>query len=110
MILIVPNLLNLLKLLSKFIFTLQCFLINKYMAHAPLENPVSEQYRKLQIDRIPIIETKETFDYKKLLADCLIKNSKIISPVNHRGKHLPPVGTVCPIMCEITIIEVVNNG
>ena len=97
MIHIVTLLLKLIKLLSKFLFTLQCFLINRYLANSPLENPVSEQYRMLQIDIMPVIENRKLFDYKKLLADYLIKNGKPFSPVNRRSMHLPPEGTICPI-------------
>lgn len=59
MIYIVPHLLKLIKLLRKFLFHLQCFLINRYMANSLSDNPISEQYRKLKIDQFPIIELKE---------------------------------------------------
>ena len=67
------------------------------MANVLSENPVSEQYRKLQIDSMPIIEFKELKDYKKLLDDYLTQNCKPLKPVNRRSEYLPPKGTVCPI-------------
>ena len=97
MIHIVPHLLRLIKLLNKILFKLQCFLVNRYMDNSPSDNPVSEKYRALQIDAFPIIEKRQLHDYKKLLDDYSQKHGKPLKPVNRRGKHLPPDGTLCPI-------------
>ena len=97
MIHIVPHILRLIKLLNKILFKFQCFLVNRYMANTPADNPVSEQFRQLQIDAIPIVEKREMLDHKQLLKNYYEEHDKVLKPVNHRGKNVPPEGTVCPI-------------
>lgn len=94
---IIPLILKLIKYLNKNLFLLQCFLVNKYMEKSPSDNPVSEKYRALKIDAMPIIEKRQLHDYNQLLKDYLEKHGKPLKPVNRRSKFLPPPGTVCPI-------------
>jgi len=93
---IVPQLLKIIKLLEKFLFNLKCFLINRYLANSPVENPVREQYRQFQADIMPVMESREILDYIKLIKDYKTENGKPLKPINRRGKHLPPEGTICP--------------
>ena len=74
MIYIVPCLLKLIKLLNKILFKLQCFLIDRYMQNSPSDNPVSEKYRKLRIDAMPIVEQRQLYDYRYLLNEYLEKS------------------------------------
>lgn len=97
MIYIVPYLLKLIKFLNKILFKLQCFLVNRYMHNSPSDNPVSEIYRKLKVDAMPVIEQRQLYDYRHLLNEYLNKHGKPLKPVNRRGKFLPPPDTVCPI-------------
>lgn len=94
---IITYLLRIIKSLSKFLFKVQCFLVNRYMANSPSDNPVSEKYRALKIDEMPIIEKRQLYDYKHLLSDYLEKHGKPIKPIEHRGNNIPPQGTVCPV-------------
>lgn len=97
MIYIVPHLLNLIKFLNKILFKLQCFLVDRYMHNSPSDNPVSEKYRTLRVDAMPIVEQRQLYDYRHLLNEYLKKHGKPLKPVNRRSKFLPPSGTVCPI-------------
>ena len=86
---IIPLILKLIKYLNKNLFLLQCFLVNKYMEKSPSDNPVSEKYRALKIDAMPIIEKRQLHDYNQLLKDYLEKHGKPLKPVNRRSKFLP---------------------
>lgn len=97
MIYIVPYLLSLIKFLGKILFKLQCFLVNRYMKVSPSDNPISEKYRKLSIDAMPIIEQRQLYDYRQLLDVYLKGHGKPLKPVNRRSKFLPPPGTTCPV-------------
>jgi putative transposase len=94
---IVPHLLRLIKLLNKILFKLQCFLINRYMDKSPSDNPVSERYRALQIDAMPVVEKRKLYDHNYLLNEYLQKHGKPLKPVNRRSRFLPPHGAICPI-------------
>jgi putative transposase len=94
---IVPQLLKLIKLLNKILFKIQCFLVNRYMDISPSDNPVSEKYRALNIDTMPVVEQRQLYDHKVLLNKYIEKHGKPLKPVNRRSKFLPPSGTVCPI-------------
>lgn len=79
------------------------------MANTPLDNPVSEQYRKLKIDTMPIIEYKELQDYNKILQEYLAKHGKPLKPVNRRSSILPPDGITCPI-CNAPYQYIFDNS
>lgn len=94
---IIPFILKLIKYLNKILFKFECFLVNKYIKNDSSDNPVSERYRTMQVDEMPIVEKRVLLDYKKLLADYYEKHGKHLKPVNRRSKYLPPKGSVCPI-------------
>ena len=48
------------------------------MANSPSDNPVSEKYRALKIDEMPIIEKRQLYDYKHLLSDNLKKKGNLL--------------------------------
>lgn len=106
---IILVLLDLIKFLNRILFNLQSFLICRYLDDSALDNPVSEKYRKFQIDAMPVIEKRELLDYKKLLKDYLAKHGKVLKPVNRRSKHLPPVGIVCPF-CQAPYEYIFDNS
>ncbi|WP_275266289.1 hypothetical protein [Calorimonas adulescens] len=37
------------------------------MVNSPSDNPVSERYRKLKVDAMPIVEKRQLYDYRQLL-------------------------------------------
>ena len=96
---IISFILTLIKYLNKILFKFQTFLVNKYMKNDPSENPISEQYRKLQIDGMPIVEQKQLYDHKILLNNYQKTHGKPLKPVNRRSKFLPPKEASCPICC-----------
>jgi len=67
------------------------------MQNFPSDNPVSEKYRTLKVDAMPIIEKRELYDYKQLLNKYLEEHGKPLKPVNRRSKFLPPANALCPI-------------
>lgn len=58
--LVVPYLLMMIKFLNKVLFNFQCFLVEKFLQNSPSDNPVSEKYRALRVDAMPIIEKRES--------------------------------------------------
>jgi len=103
---IISFILVLIKYLNKFLFKFQTFLVNKYMKNDPSENPISEKYRRLQIDGMPIVEQKQLYDHKILLDKYLQTHGKPLKPVKRRSKFLPPDGLTNTFMT--TPVEEVN--
>lgn len=64
---IISFILVFIKYLNKILFKLQIFLVNKYVKNDASQNPVSEKYRKLRTDGIPVIEQRQLYDHKILL-------------------------------------------
>lgn len=56
----------------------------------------SPKYKKLTIDKPPVIKVVETTDYKKILAETLILTGKPIKPVARRKVSTVPHSAVCP--------------
>ena len=56
----------------------------------------SPKYKKLTVDKLPIIKTFKKLDYKQLLDDYKITHGKDKKPVNSRGKHPISPDTICP--------------
>lgn len=86
--LVVPYLLMLIKFLNGVLFKFQCFLVEKFLQNSPSDNPVSEKYRALRVDAMPIIETRELLDYRQLLSKYLKEHGKPLKPVNRRIHNL----------------------
>ena len=95
--LVAVYLLMLIKFLNRVLFKFQCFLVDRFLQNSPSDNPVSEKYRALRVDAMPIIEKRELLDYRQLLSKYLKERGKPLKPVNRRSKYLPPLGTICPI-------------
>ncbi|NPV44262.1 MAG: DDE-type integrase/transposase/recombinase [Firmicutes bacterium] len=107
--LVVPYLLMLIKFLNKILFRFQCYLVNKFLQNSPSDNPVSEKYRVLRVDAMPIIEKRVLYDYRQLLSKYLDEHGKPLKPVNRRSKYLPPPDTVCPI-CSAPYEYIYDNA
>lgn len=56
----------------------------------------SPKYNKYAIDKLPVLKYFNPLDYKKLLIEYRNSHGKELKPVNLRGKHPIPEGTVCP--------------
>ena len=78
------------------------FLFNFIVKNIPLKFKVkddslfSPKYKKLQVDKLPVIKTFEKKDYKQLLKIYLNEHSKPLKPINHRGKNTVPSDIHCP--------------
>lgn len=79
------------------------------MSNSSSDNPVSEKYRSLTIDAMPIVEKRQLYDYKKLLDNYFEKHGKPLKPVKHRSEHLPSKGIVCPI-CNAPYEYIYDNA
>lgn len=56
----------------------------------------SPKYKKLTVDKLPIIKTFEHLDYNQLLNEYKLANGKDKKPVNPRGKNPVTPDTVYP--------------
>lgn len=56
----------------------------------------SPKYKKLTVDKLPIIKTFENLDYKQLLREYKTTHGKDKKPVNSRGKNPISPNTICP--------------
>jgi transposase-like protein len=69
----------------------------------------SPKYKKLSVDKLPIIKTFENLDFKKLLKEYRIANGKDKKPVNPRGKNPVSPDTFCP-RCGAPHIYIYDNA
>lgn len=68
----------------------------------------SPKYKKLTVDKLPIIKTFEKLDYKQLLNEFKNTHGKDKKPVNSRGKNPVSSDTVCPY-CGAPYIYIYDN-
>jgi hypothetical protein len=71
------------------------FIVKNIPLKAPKYNITSPKYKKLTVDKLPIIKTFENLDYKQLLNEDNIANGKDKKSVNPRDKNLVSPDTVC---------------
>jgi len=82
---------------SKIIIYLMWSLVGKFPSKGLYEQPVRKEYRKLQVDAMPIIETVEKLDFNHLLNDYLMKHGKPLKPVRRHKNSIPISNDViCP--------------
>ncbi|WP_344914219.1 DDE-type integrase/transposase/recombinase, partial [Amphibacillus indicireducens] len=76
------------------------------------DEPVNKPYRKLEVDDMPIIETLEKLDYKKLLVDYQTKHDKPLKPVVRRKNSVVkvPARLTCPKCSAPSNYLYANNG
>ena len=68
----------------------------------------SPKYKKLTVDKLPVIKTFEKLDYKKLLEEYFKIHGKNIKPVNPRGKNPVLPDTICA-RCGAPHIYIYDN-
>lgn len=73
-------------------------IIGKNVSYNPKEHkPIDKKYRKLQVDKQPIIEKIDKLDYRKILDEYLKINNKELKPIKPRkGKKTVPNNITCP--------------
>lgn len=84
------------QLLLSQINQLLIFIAKNIPLNSPKYDITSPKYNKHTVDKLPIIKTFKTFDYKQLLREFKDLHGKDKSPVNSRGKNPVSPGTICP--------------
>ena len=97
------------QLLLSQINQLLVFIVKNIPLKAPKYDMTSPKYKKLTVDKLPIIKTFENLDYKQLLNEYKIANGKDKKPVNPRGKNPVAPDTVCP-RCGATHNYIYDNA
>ena len=87
-------------------------ILGKSVARGLYDEPVNKPYRKLEVDDMPIIETLEKLDYKKLLVDYQTKHDKPLKPVVRRKNSVVkvPARLTCPKCSAPSDYLYANNG
>ena len=81
----------------KIIYYLVWIILGKYSLKKFYDEPVRKEYRKLQVDSMPVIEAFERLDYTQILKDHLLKHGKPLSPILRRKGSLP-VSKTFPVL------------
>jgi putative transposase len=81
----------------KIIIYLVWIILGKYSLKKFYDEPVRKEYRKLQVDSMPVVESFERLDYIQLLKDHLTEHGKPLKPVlRRRGCLSVPEDILCP--------------
>jgi len=76
---------------------LYILLVGKALLTPAADEPTRKEYRKLQVDRLPIFEIPEKLDYKVLLNEYYQSHNKELQPVKQRNdKPAIPKDVKCP--------------
>ncbi|BAM47523.1 DDE-type integrase/transposase/recombinase [Amphibacillus xylanus] len=108
----ITYLLQFIKFQEKIIYALLGILLGKSVAKAPFDEPVNKPYRKLQVDDMPVIETLEKLDYKKLIHDYKVEHGKVLKPITRRKNSVVtvPETLTCPKCSAPSEYLYANNG
>ena len=96
------------QLLLSQINQLLLFIAKNIPLKAPKYDMKSPKYKKLTVDKLPIIKTFEKLDYKQLLNEFKNTHGKDKKPVNSRGKNSVSSDIVCP-RCGAPHIYIYDN-
>jgi putative transposase len=81
----------------KIIYYLMWIILGKYSLKKFYDEPVRKEYRKLQVDSMPVVESFERLDYIQFLKEHLLECGKPLRPVSRRKGCLPvPDNIICP--------------
>jgi putative transposase len=73
----------------KIIIYLMWINLGKYSLKKLYDEPVRKEYRKLQVDSMPVVESFERLDYLQLLKEYFAEHGKPLKPVSRRKGCLP---------------------
>ena len=92
--------------------TLLTLVIGRNMFDKPLETPVNQPYRKLQVDELPLIDKPEKLNYQLILQEYFEANGKPLKPVQRRTntKTNVPSTINCPKCGAPSNYIYANNG
>ncbi|MBC8061722.1 MAG: transposase, partial [Clostridiaceae bacterium] len=85
------------------------FIVKNIPLNSSKYDITSPKYKKLTVDKLPVIKTFEKLDFKKLLKEYSATNGKDKKPVNPRGKNPVSPDTVCP-RCGAPHIYIYDNA
>lgn len=87
-------------------------ILGKSVARGLYDESIDKPYRKLEVDEMPVIETLEKLDYKKLLEEYQDKHGKPLKPVIRRKNSVVKVPTnlTCPRCSSPSKYLYANNG
>jgi hypothetical protein len=72
-------------------------ILGKYPLRKFYDEPIRKEYRKLQVDSMPFIESFERLDYIQLLKEHLTEHGKPLKPVSRRkGCLTVSEDIICP--------------
>jgi transposase-like protein len=71
-------------------------LLMRFAPVKPAEPPLNRPYNKFKVDPMPVIQVRETQDYRELLETRRQKTGRVIAPVRRRKKSNVPKTLFCP--------------
>jgi putative transposase len=81
----------------KITYYLMWIVLGKYSLKKFYDEPVRKEYRKLQVDSMPVVESFEKLDYLQLLKEYLAEHGKPLKPASRRKGCLPVSSDIiCP--------------
>jgi ssDNA-binding Zn-finger/Zn-ribbon topoisomerase 1 len=95
------------------IYQLLVFIAKNIPLKSPKYDSTSPKYKKLTVDRLPLIERPEiirTYDYKVILNNFKIHSGKELKPVKPRKGKVTPADVICPHCGTPHIYIYDNNG
>lgn len=84
------------QLLISQIYQLLVFIVKNIPLKSQKYDTYSPKYKKLTIDKLPVIKTIEKLNYKHLLIAYLSNHNKELKPVKSRGNNPVSIDVICP--------------
>ncbi|WP_019413836.1 DDE-type integrase/transposase/recombinase [Paenisporosarcina sp. TG20] len=105
-------LLTIINLQNDLIQKMYILLVGKVLFKPRLPDPIRKDYRKLEIDDLPLMITHEKMDYKELLQAHFKQSGKVLKPVKRRTKSTVSISSVkiCPRCDAPADYLYANNG
>ena len=84
--------------LHSLVTALMVIVFGKGFTSLPDEKPTKKEYRKMQVDDLPIFQEPQKLNYKEVLTNYFNEHGKELKPVKSRkGKMATPSSLICPI-------------
>lgn len=81
----------------KIIFYLMSVIMGKHSFKNVYDEPIRKEYRKLQVDTMPVVDSFEKLNYVDLLKEYLTEHGKPLKPIKRHKNSLPVSSKiVCP--------------
>lgn len=97
--------------LHSLITALMVLVFGKGLSNLREDVPTKKDYRKMEVDALPIFENPQKLDYKELLQNYLTEHGKALKPVKAReGSKATPTNLICPVCNSPHSYIYDNNG